>query len=334
MEMSGKIIIFAASKLYDMAIGKPQETRYMNPLTDYGFKKLFGDREVMQAFLTDLLEPKSPITEITFLDKEMEAQSQYERGVIYDLRCKTADGGEFIVEMQNKSQRHFSDRILFYLSRSFSNQEERGCTDWDYQLRPVYGIFFLNFHLKGFKPLSVRTVQLKVEETGEVFSDKLRAYTLELAGYEKMEETDCKTRIDYWLYNLTNLENMTSQIPFQQQQPIFGRVGNIAELVHMNAEERAKYNISIDSYRSNLSAWKYGQEEARAEGLAEGRAEGRAEGLAEGLAEGRAEGRAEGLAKGRAEEKIENAKALKANGVPVNLIATSLGLPIETIESL
>lgn len=253
----------------------------MNPLTDYGFKKLFGDREVMLAFLTDLLEPESPIAEITFLDKELEAQSQFERGVIYDLRCKTENGGEFIVEMQNKSQQHFSDRILFYLSRSFSNQEERGNIDWDYRLRPVYGIFFLNFHLKGFKPLSVRTVQLKVNETGEVFSDKLKAYTLELAGYEKKKEEDCKTRIDYWLYNLTNMENMTNQIPFQQQQPIFGRVGSIAELVHMSPEERAKYNISIDSYRSNLSAWRYEREEGVAEGMAKGIAQGRAEGISE-----------------------------------------------------
>lgn len=93
----------------------------MNPLTDYGFKKLFGDKEVMRAFLTDLLEPKSPIAEIIFLDKEMNAPYSYERGVTYDLRCKSEDGSEFIVEMQNRSQRYFSDRILFYLSRSFSS---------------------------------------------------------------------------------------------------------------------------------------------------------------------------------------------------------------------
>ena len=55
---------------------KRQEYRYINPLTDYGFKKVFGDEEVMTAFLTDLLEPKSPIVDITFLDKEMNAQNE------------------------------------------------------------------------------------------------------------------------------------------------------------------------------------------------------------------------------------------------------------------
>lgn len=287
------------------------EGRYMNPLTDYGFKKLFSDKEVMTAFLTDLLEPKSPIAEIQFLDKELTAQTKYERGIIYDLYCKAEDGSEFIVEMQNKSQLHFSDRILYYLSRSISTQENRGEDNWDYELRPVYGIFFLNFHLKGLKPLAVRTVQLKVNETGELFSDKLKAYTLELPDYKKMKEEDCKTRIDYWLYNLSNMETMTTQIPFQQQQPIFNKVGTIAELAHMTPEERIKYNISIDSFRTNLSVLK----------------NERAEGLEEGLVKGRAEGRAEG--------QLLAAKNLKAMGIlTLEQISAATGLAIEEIETL
>ena len=287
------------------------EGRYMNPLTDYGFKKLFSDKEVMTAFLTDLLEPKSPIAEIQFLDKELTAQTKYERGIIYDLYCKAEDGSEFIVEMQNKSQLHFSDRILYYLSRSISTQENRGDDNWDYELRPVYGIFFLNFHLKGLKPLAVRTVQLKVNETGELFSDKLKAYTLELPDYKKMKEEDCKTRIDYWLYNLSNMETMTTQIPFQQQQPIFNKVGTIAELAHMTPEERIKYNISIDSFRTNLSVLK----------------NERAEGIEEGLVKGRAEGRAEG--------QLLAAKNLKAMGIlTLEQISAATSLAIEEIETL
>lgn len=280
---------------------KPQN-RYINALTDYGFKKIFGDKEIMIAFLTDLLLPKTPIEDVIFLDKELGGVSEYDRGVVYDLLCKTIDGNEFIVEMQNRSQIHFSDRIIFYLSRSFSDQEEKGNSDWDFQLKPVYGIFFLNFHLRGFKPLTLRTVQLKVDETGELFTDKLKVFTLELPDYRKMREEDCKSKIDYWLYNITNLETMTTNVPFQSEQPIFSKVGNIAELVHMTAEERQKYNVSIDSYRTNLSVMK--------------------------------NERAEGVAEGRAEEKLANALSLKLNGVPVDLIAKSLGLTEEEIEQL
>ena len=294
-----------------------RENRYINVLTDYGFKKVFGDKEVMTAFLTDLLQPKSPIQDITFLDKEHDGMAEYERGVIYDLLCQTEDGEEFIVEMQNRNQAQFSDRIIHYLSRSFSSQGEKGNVAWDFRLKPVYGIFFLNFHLKGFEQRTVRTVQLKVEETGELFSDRLKVFTLELPNYRKMKEEDCKTKIDYWLYNITNLETMTTNIPFQQQQPAFKKVGNIAELVRMTPEELKQYNISIDSYRTNLSVMK----------------NERAEGIAEGLAKGRAEGRAEEKAKAIA-EKMEIARQLLATGIPIDQISSIMKLPISEILAL
>ena len=295
-----------------------RENRYINVLTDYGFKKVFGDKEVMTAFLTDLLQPKSPIHAITFLDKEHDGMAEYERGVIYDLLCQTEDGEEFIVEMQNRNQAQFSDRIIYYLSRSFSSQGEKGNVAWDFRLKPVYGIFFLNFHLKGFEQRTVRTVQLKVEETGELFSDRLKVFTLELPNYRKMKEEDCKTKIDYWLYNITNLETMTTNIPFQQQQPAFKKVGNIAELVRMTPEELKQYNISIDSYRTNLSVMK----NERAEGIAEG--------LAKGLAKGRAEGRAEGIAEGLAKA----AKRMLAIGIPVEQISLATGLSVNEIMTI
>ena len=295
-----------------------RENRYINVLTDYGFKKVFGDKEVMTAFLTDLLQPKSPIADITFLDKEYDGMAEYERGVIYDLLCQTEDGEEFIVEMQNRNQAQFSDRIIYYLSRSFSSQGEKGDVAWDFKLKPVYGIFFLNFHLRGFEQRNIRTVQLKVEETGELFSDKLKVFTLELPNYRKMKEEDCKTKIDYWLYNITNLETMTTNIPFQQQQPAFKKVGNIAELVRMTPEELKQYNISIDSYRTNLSVMK----NERAEGIAEG--------LAKGLAKGRAEGRAEGIAEGLAKA----AKRMLAIGIPVEQISLATGLSVNEIMTI
>ena len=135
------------------------EGRYLNPLTDYGFKKVFGEKDIMIAFLTDLLNPASPIEDVIFLDKEMEADGEDMRSVIYDLRCQTQDGGEFIVEMQNKGQSHFSNRILYYLSHAISEQGEKG-TSWNFDLHPVYGVFFLNFHMKGLKPHAIRTIQL------------------------------------------------------------------------------------------------------------------------------------------------------------------------------
>ena len=74
----------------------------------------------------------------------------------------------------------------------------------------------------------------------------------------------------------------------------------------------------------------------RAEGLEEGEAKGRAEGLTEGRAEGRAEGfsagEAKGLAEGEVKGKMEVARAMKAKGLGMALIAELTGLSEEEIR--
>ena len=99
---------------------------YINPLTDYGFKKVFGDEEIMREFLNDLLEPQSPIKHVTFLNKDVEPDNDTLRGIIYDMRCQTEDGKEIIVEMQNRGQTFFNDRIVYYLANSIAPQGHKG----------------------------------------------------------------------------------------------------------------------------------------------------------------------------------------------------------------
>ena len=53
-----------------------------------------------------------------------------------------------------------------------------------------------------------------------------------------------------------------------------------------------------------------------------------------GMAKGLAKGRAEGKAEGRVEEKMDNARKMKADNMPTDLIAKYTGLTIEEIEAL
>ena len=53
-----------------------------------------------------------------------------------------------------------------------------------------------------------------------------------------------------------------------------------------------------------------------------------------GMAKGLAKGRAEGKAEGRVEENMDNARKMKADNMPTDLIAKYTGLTIEEIEAL
>lgn len=101
-----------------MERGRKRGGLYVNPMTDYGFKLIFGDEVVMTAFLNDLLEPVSPIVSVEFVSQEVLPEVESVRGVVYDVRCRTSDGHEFIVEMQNRPQTHLPERVVLYLSRA------------------------------------------------------------------------------------------------------------------------------------------------------------------------------------------------------------------------
>ena len=74
--------------------------RYINPFTDWGFKRLFGQefsKDLLINFLNDLFEGEFRIKDVTFKDKEQLGDSNDLRGCIFDIYCVTDDDKHFIV---------------------------------------------------------------------------------------------------------------------------------------------------------------------------------------------------------------------------------------------
>lgn len=80
-------------------------SRYVNPFTDIGFKVIFGQpasKDLLIILLNELLAGEHHITDLTFLDKEDHADNVSDKGIIYDLYCRTTTDEFIIVEMQNR----------------------------------------------------------------------------------------------------------------------------------------------------------------------------------------------------------------------------------------
>ena len=121
--------------------------KYINPFTDVGFKRIFGQelsKPLLLDFLNSLFEGEKHIVNLTFLDKEQPALFEEDRSLIYDIYCETDEGEKIIVEMQNKSQPFFKNRSIYYVSESIARQGERG-SSWNYEIDSVYLVAFLNF---------------------------------------------------------------------------------------------------------------------------------------------------------------------------------------------
>lgn len=288
-------------------------SKFINPFTDYGFKKIFGQeisKELLIDFLNDLLEGERVITDLTFLNNEQLPEYMEDRGVIYDIYCTTDTGEKIIVEMQNKSQVRFKERALYYLSRAIIRQGQVGY-EWKFDIKAVYGVFFMNFLLAD--DVKLRTdVILADRENGDMFCDKLRQIFIALPKFKK-EESECENDFERWIYILTNMETL-KRLPFKARKAVFERLEKIADVASLSREERELYENSVDDYRTHLCVMDAAKLEGREEGRAEGREEGREE--------------------GRAEERLANARAMKEKGISNSLIMDITGLTLEELDKL
>ena len=93
------------------------EDKYINPLTDFGFKKLFGsepNKDLLIDFLNQLLPAIHKIKDLTYSQNEHLSDSEYDRKAIFDLYCESQSGERFIVEVQKAKQNFFKDRSVYY----------------------------------------------------------------------------------------------------------------------------------------------------------------------------------------------------------------------------
>jgi predicted transposase/invertase (TIGR01784 family) len=92
-------------------------SKYFNPYTDFGFKKLFGEegsKDLLMDFLNQLLPAHHQIAQLSFKNPENFSNTVEERKAIFDIYCESASGERFIVEMQKAKMHFFKDRSLFY----------------------------------------------------------------------------------------------------------------------------------------------------------------------------------------------------------------------------
>ena len=311
--------------------------RYINPFTDWGFKRLFGQefsKDLLINFLNDLFEGEFQIKDVTFKDKEQLGDTNDLRGCIFDIYCVTDDDKHFIVEMQNRWVPFFVNRSIYYASKAFVAQrkkfDEAGVrTAILYQFVPVYVVCIMNFMPKEHEVTKFRTdVALREKSSDSIFSDKLRFIYLSLPFFDKSEE-ECETGFEKWIYVLKYME-VLERLPFTAQKKIFDHLAKLADVRCLSSEEQEKYDESIkaaDDYYSGLyGSYVEGEETGMAKGIAKGMAKGMAKGIAKGMAKGRAEGE---LSKG-----LEIARNLLAMGMSWPQIMQITGLTEEELKPL
>ncbi len=290
--------------------------KYINPYTDFGFKKLFGsevNKDLLIDFLNELIKEQGRIVDIQYLKTEQLGRNEWERKSIFDIYCENERGEKFIVEMQRAKQNYFKDRSIYY--STFPIQQQGLRDDWNYELKAVYFVGILDFVFddnKNDASCFHREVKLLDTQSKKVFYDKLTFIYLEMPKFNK-SESELTTHFDKWLYVLKNLPRLESR-PQKLQERVFERLFRVAEIARFTSTEMDAYEDSLKIYRDLKNSIDTAEEEGVAKGFAIGREEGRVE--------------------GRTEERLEIARTSLCAGLSVEIISQITGLSPEEIEAL
>ena len=303
-----------------LEIEEMKGAKYINPYTDFGFKKLFGtplNKDLLISFLNSLFEGKEVVRDLTYLNGENLGNGYGDRRAIFDVYCENEQGETFIVEMQKAEQQFFKDRSVFYSTFPIQNQGKKGI--WDFKLKGVYTVGILDFVFPDneYPKDSLRhEVKLVDVDDKHVFYDKLTFLYLEMPKFNKKEE-ELKTMFDKWLFVLHNLSRLMKR-PAALQERIFTRLLEQAEIARYTPEERQDYEDSLKVYRDMKNVLDTAELRGREKGRKEGRREGRKEGIEQGTFE----------------ERRKNAKAMKALGLPLETIVKVTGMSADDIDKL
>ncbi|MDB4922101.1 Rpn family recombination-promoting nuclease/putative transposase [Mucilaginibacter sp.] len=288
----------------------PAIGRYIDPLVDFAFKKIFGsepNKDLLIAFLNEVFRGRKHIVDLVYNKNEHHGDLKDEGAAIFDLLCTGDNGEQFLIEVQRGRQGNFKERALFYTSRLISDQAPKGRrSEWAYNLTEVYLVALLeDFTLQisdGKEYL--HDICLCNRETGEIFYDKLGYIYLELNKFVKAD-TELDTDLDKWLYVLKNMSKM-DKIPMYLRKPIFEKLFSIAEYTNLTKEEKTMYDSSMKYKWDNKNVLDYA--------------------IKEGIEKGKLEG--------KLEEAKEIALEMKKDGLPFEQISKFTKLTIKEIKKL
>lgn len=281
--------------------------RYLSPKADLTFKRVFGEHpDLVASFLNALLplEEGHEIGAVEYLPAELVPDNPLRKNSVVDVRCRDAEGRQFIVEMQMIWSSEFRQRVLFNASKAYVRQIGKG---FDYHLlQPVYSLNLVDDVFEPDLDDYYHYYRLVHAEHTDKIIDGLHLVFVELPKFTPHTYADRRMQA-LWLRFLTEIGEQTRSVPPELlASPEIKKAVSVLEESAFTSAQLAGY----DKFWDGVSVEKT---------------------LMEGALR---RGRSEGLAQGREEERLKTARNLKSLGVSAEVIASATGLSVEAVRQL
>ena len=260
---------------------------FINPKTDYAFKKIFGSsesKEILISFLNALIyEGNSTIEDLEIINPNLPPKIEGLKDTYLDVKAQLKDGTLVIIEMQVLNVQSFGKRVFYNAAKTYAFQLEAA---QGYRLlKPVIALTITDFEMfPESEEFSSRFVLKEVNKNFTYPENELDLVFVELPKFIKGQE-ELETLADKWIYFMKNARSLTSVPETMDSVPEIHQAFEIANQVKLSREELAdldrREQFIYDQQGAIIKASREGIEQGREEGIEQGREEGREEGMRE-----------------------------------------------------
>ncbi|MBE9129117.1 MULTISPECIES: Rpn family recombination-promoting nuclease/putative transposase [unclassified Coleofasciculus] len=249
---------------------------FINPKTDFAFKKIFGSpdsKDVLISFLNAILYQDRPVIEdLEILDPYLAPQIKGAKNTYLDVKAKITGNKTVIIEMQVLHVESFEKRILYNAAKAYSVQLKTG---EDYRLlNPVIALTITDFKMFDAIDHFISYFVLKEKHVLVNYPiGDLELVFVELPKFDKALD-ELETLADKWIYFLKSARLLNSvPEPLQQNPPIQKafEIAREANLSPKEMEDLEKQEIFIQDQRGVIErALRIGMERGMERGIERG----------------------------------------------------------------
>lgn len=186
--------------------------RFLNPKTDYAFRKIFGSessRDILVSFLNAILalSGEDAIVDVVILDPRLAPKIDGMKDTYLDVRVRDQRDRSYIVEMQVLRVEGFEKRILYNACKAYVNQLNTG--DPYHVLTEVVAVTVTDFVMFPDMAGVVSRFRLRADENPLIVHRDLELVFAELPKFVRTE-ADLDTALDRWLYFIKTARDLSA----------------------------------------------------------------------------------------------------------------------------
>lgn len=270
---------------------------YANILLDDWFKRTFAELPSSKRLLTLLLQeliPERTIVDIKYAPQEHTNPNPDKHGIRVDVEATDADGTRFLVEMQREPQDFFYERALYNASHCIIRQMEKGEDEYDFPA--VYFIGLTDFRIHADPDRVLYRYSLYEDSDREKMTDNVQFLFLELPNCGRALTPEA-TILDNFCFSLHNMQFLKER-PAELRQEIFELLFEAANISKFAPEDKIKYEFDMTTERDIHNQIRYAEK------------------------------------KGREEERIDTAREMLKDNIPIETISKYTRLTEEQVRAL